>query len=762
MSEFGSNESFKDAVTSESYYNIADKKSNKIVGNSNGVLNIRNFNQENNNYNNVVNNNENTSIEGESNEFINENTNLSDSDHNDKENNDIEATPPVNITPENGGDDTIENTNEKGEEPTEITNTNTNTNNEDNPFENNNYEINNEENNNEEVDNNEDEDSNNDEDNNDEDSNSEDSNEEEVEQKENNKEENTQQAGTTPDPGEEDNKKDTVEKVNETVAEETAETTENNEDIPAIVIDKEEGKEEVDEEGGENEDEEEKREDLANNLEVKNEFHDIFNKDLSESGDATELKRTLSNLYDKIRILSRENINEEQDVSNVESPSYPASSTYPQNSSSNPASPESPMSFNSPIFPISPSDDINKYYQSFSGTLQRIKPMAVPSAELCATINNRYQNNINIQEFFDRLEKITAQNAYAINNSLSSLVNLVHDSTNNIYSSNNNIHGSQNGSFNESFHNSTHGSRDDIVAKSDALKNPKKLLNQGDAGLNKNFRSYFKFAKKKIRHNSEAFISNITTNTIPIPNIVVPPVPSIDELPQRDPLSLGLYYHHRGQYDIADYYFTLASVDNNAIGLYLHGMYLKYGYGISGCSPELGFQYLLKSAEASIQSIPTVNKGNTRVASTDYNNMKGKEDGKVQKTTLNDEIEDDNELVAEKMLMKTNIANMLTKLTDEEFETWIVRCIVSLPIYEIGQSFLHGHGVPKSHSKAVYCFNVAAYMGDADAQMALARCYKHGIGVKKTRKMAAMWFRKAHANGKCIFGESWVWKKKYN
>jgi len=114
------------------------------------------------------------------------------------------------------------------------------------------------------------------------------------------------------------------------------------------------------------------------------------------------------------------------------------------------------------------------------------------------------------------------------------------------------------------------------------------------------------------------------------------------------------------------------------------------------------------------------------------------------------------------MLMKTNIANMLTKLTDEEFETWIVRCIVSLPIYEIGQSFLHGHGVPKSTSKAVYCFNVAAYMGDADAQIALAQCYKLGIGVKKTRKMASMWFRKAHTNGKCIFGESWVWKSKYD
>lgn len=754
------------------------------------MLNIRNFYQEiNNNNNNEANKNKNISTEEEGNEIIDENTNLertvsqnisendNKDDHN-EENNEVEATPQVNITPENGGDDTIENTNKVVEEPIAITNNEEN-NHEDIPIEDNNNENNEEDNN--DVDNNENNNNVVSNDNNNENINSkdnEDNSKEEIKQEEIKQEKNTQQTRTTPNNGDENDKKDTIENANETTVEkkaveETAETTENNENIPAIVVEKEgeekeNGEEEKKKEEDDNEDEEEK-EDLADNLEVKNEFHDIFNKDLSESGDATELKRTLSNLYDKIRILSRENINEVQDASNTESPtsntfrSYPPNSTYPANSSSIPASPTSPMSFNSGKFPISPTDDINKYYQSFSGTLQRFKPMAAPSAELCATINNRYQNNINIQEFFDRLEKITAQNAYAINNSLSSLANLVHASTSNIYSSSTNVNSNHSGSFNDSFHDNANGSRDDIVPKSDALKNPKKLLNQGDAGLNKNFRSYFKFAKKKIKHNTEEFVSNITTDTIPIPNIQVPTVPSIEELPQRDPLSLGLYYHNRQQYDVADYYFTLSSVDNNAIGLYLHGMYLKYGYGISGCSPELGFQYLLKSAEASIQSIPTVSKGNGRtsmiVPLEEANNMKGKN---VQTTNLNDEIDDDNELVAEKMLMKTNIANMLTKLTDEEFETWIVRCIVSLPIYEIGQSFLHGHGVPKSHSKAVYCFNVAAYMGDADAQLVLARCYKHGIGVKKTRKMAAMWFRKAHANGKCIFGESWVWKKKYN
>jgi len=410
-----------------------------------------------------------------------------------------------------------------------------------------------------------------------------------------------------------------------------------------------------------------KEESIAENVEIKGEFHSLFNKSLNESEDVRELKRTLSNLYDKIKQLSRDNINHVEIID--KEPDY-INEVIPLN--------EDHMEVGGDL------SDLNKYYQSFSGTLQRFKPMATPSPELCATINNRYQNNINIQEFFERLEKITNQNAYAINNSLSSLVNLMHGT---------------NSSFSGSTPELSNASRDRLdYSRGNSLRHPKKTLNPGEAGLNKNYRSYFKFAKKKFNHNNQVFVSNITTDTIPIPKITVPSLPPVEELPLRDPLSLGIYYHNHKQYDIADYYFTLSSVDNNPIGLYIHGMYLKYGHGISGCSPELGFQYLLKSAEASIQSIPTVNKNITRMASTlgliDENEVKlknkkkGKEINgshsdflKLYKVQFNDEKKEPDEIVAEKMLMKTNIANILTNLTDEEFETWIVRCIVSLPIY---------------------------------------------------------------------------------
>ncbi|OUM62669.1 hypothetical protein PIROE2DRAFT_61739 [Piromyces sp. E2] len=313
-------------------------------------------------------------------------------------------------------------------------------------------------------------------------------------------------------------------------------------------------------------------ENLAENLEIKGDFHDIFRKNLADTEDTTELKRTLSNLYDKIKILSKDNINT-VGIDNKDNENSNKEGVTVKNDELT-------------------EEDLNKYYQSFSGTLQHFKLMTIPSAELCNTISNRYHNNINIQEFFEHLEKITTKNAYAINNSLSSLVNLMHGKSSSQLEINS-------------------GSSSHV----NSLRHPKKALNTADAGLNKNFRNYFKYTKKKFNHNNKVFVSNITNDTIPIPSIILPNIPSQDELPMRDPLSLGIYYHNHQQYDIADYYFTLSSIDNNALGLYLHGMYLKYGHGISGCSPELGFQYLLKSAEASIQSIPTMKK-NARMGST--------------------------------------------------------------------------------------------------------------------------------------------------
>lgn len=83
-------------------------------------------------------------------------------------------------------------------------------------------------------------------------------------------------------------------------------------------------------------------------------------------------------------------------------------------------------------------------------------------------------------------------------------------------------------------------------------------------------------------------------------------------------------------------------------------------------------------------------------------------------------------------------------------------------------SFLQGWGAKKNQERAAYYFKLAAQLGDADAQIALAECFlrylnlNRGDGVKPSKKQAASWFRKAEKQGARLVQMQWIWKDKYN
>jgi TPR repeat protein len=48
---------------------------------------------------------------------------------------------------------------------------------------------------------------------------------------------------------------------------------------------------------------------------------------------------------------------------------------------------------------------------------------------------------------------------------------------------------------------------------------------------------------------------------------------------------------------------------------------------------------------------------------------------------------------------------------------------IPLAMYEVGMSFQQGWGVKKDKVKAAYYFDLAAKLGDPDAQVALGECF---------------------------------------
>ncbi|EAU93275.2 hypothetical protein CC1G_12009 [Coprinopsis cinerea okayama7 len=91
----------------------------------------------------------------------------------------------------------------------------------------------------------------------------------------------------------------------------------------------------------------------------------------------------------------------------------------------------------------------------------------------------------------------------------------------------------------------------------------------------------------------------------------------------------------------------------------------------------------------------------------------------------------------------------------------VVRNELVLAIYEVGQCFFQGWGVPKDQKMAVSYYTIAAELGDADAQMDLAFCLTNGKGCKKNKKEAAKWYRAAVKQGQSDVGLAWIYKEKY-
>ncbi|KIJ45232.1 hypothetical protein M422DRAFT_167278 [Sphaerobolus stellatus SS14] len=90
-----------------------------------------------------------------------------------------------------------------------------------------------------------------------------------------------------------------------------------------------------------------------------------------------------------------------------------------------------------------------------------------------------------------------------------------------------------------------------------------------------------------------------------------------------------------------------------------------------------------------------------------------------------------------------------------------VKTELVLAIYEVGQCFFHGWGVPQDKKMAVSYYQVAARLGDSDAQQELGFCFANGKGCKKDRKEAAKWYRAAVAQGASTVGLAWIYKSKY-
>ncbi|KAI8924432.1 hypothetical protein BC831DRAFT_498482 [Entophlyctis helioformis] len=226
---------------------------------------------------------------------------------------------------------------------------------------------------------------------------------------------------------------------------------------------------------------------------------------------------------------------------------------------------------------------------------------------------------------------------------------------------------------------------------------------------------------------------------LPAPDAITqgtaPAIPEDAGVDTSDALSIAIFYHERNHLDIAAYYFSLSAAQGNPLGLFLYAISMRHGWGLPKNESEAvrllqvaaqkAMGEVSKQAQLLQQRFKRYSVASDAPAVPWSTGSGGGADAGPASTVRNGN------------------RNTLARASKEPSPPAPQLSELMLAIYELAMSFKQGWGLPKNKVTAVYYLNMAAELGDPDAQIELAECYLRGDGIKANKKMAAHWFRKA-------------------
>ncbi|KAG0145006.1 hypothetical protein CROQUDRAFT_79235 [Cronartium quercuum f. sp. fusiforme G11] len=247
----------------------------------------------------------------------------------------------------------------------------------------------------------------------------------------------------------------------------------------------------------------------------------------------------------------------------------------------------------------------------------------------------------------------------------------------------------------------------------------------------------------KARYESR---SPISISHPPSPNVPKPPLPKVNHNRQsmlppamaktkaslqprtigkaggprtaQDYLQLGIEAHEQGEMERSAGLFERSAREGGGCGagMLMWGLAQRHGWGCQ-VNETRAFKWLQKAAESVVEAVEDNNKLKLQQ---EQNKNKAKEEAGAMKEEL------------------------------------------VLAIYELGMCFMRGWGCKKDKTLAISYFELAAKLGDPDAQQELGFCYANGKGTKKDLKKAAKYYRMASKQGIEMMGSQWIWKSKYD
>ncbi|PVF97098.1 hypothetical protein CPB86DRAFT_735543 [Serendipita vermifera] len=215
-------------------------------------------------------------------------------------------------------------------------------------------------------------------------------------------------------------------------------------------------------------------------------------------------------------------------------------------------------------------------------------------------------------------------------------------------------------------------------------------------------------------HQNLAYLN--TTSGFNVPGGPVSAGTTGSAISPQESLMMGITNHEANKLEESAYWFEKAANDQGGcpVGMLMWGLSLRHGWGVPK-DERSAFWWLRRAAECAVEDL--------------------------EKATAQGQSVTDN--------------------TEKDRDRKAVQSELVLAVYEVGQCFFHGWGVQTDKKMAVSYFQVAARLGDVDAQLELGFCFANGKGCKKDLKEAARWYRAAAAQGASTVGLAWIYKPKY-
>ncbi|KAK3824695.1 MAG: hypothetical protein J3Q66DRAFT_325838 [Benniella sp.] len=204
--------------------------------------------------------------------------------------------------------------------------------------------------------------------------------------------------------------------------------------------------------------------------------------------------------------------------------------------------------------------------------------------------------------------------------------------------------------------------------------------------------------------------------------------------------------HENDQLEEATYYFRLAAQGENPVGQLMYGLSLRHGWGCNP-NPKEAIIYLQRAAAYAMSELKELMPGSSA-------NIKAIQKQQQRGMAQSPTSPSGSQAAGQPLRRMGTLDRRSAMLT--------ARKELVMALYELGMSFLKGWGVQKDKEIAFNYFKIAADLGDADSQNETAQCFLDGIGTEKNAFEAARYYRLAVAQGATQFGNSWIWKPKYD